>query len=150
MFKKILVGLVVVLIVVVAIGLLLPRNSHVERSVTIDRPASMVFATVNSFQLFSRWSPWQDLDPNMHQSTAGPREGVGAKLQAMHDTMLFPPELGTMHPPTFSPCRADQHHGESVSRLSSDATPRRQPQSLSACHCTDSTCGWLIVYPLPH
>ncbi len=48
---------------------------------TIDRPASMVFATVNSFQLFSRWSPWQDLDPNMHQSTAGPREGVGAKLQ---------------------------------------------------------------------
>jgi len=40
----------------------------------------LVYATVNSFVLFPKWSPWQDLDPNMTQTTEGPRDGVGAKL----------------------------------------------------------------------
>jgi effector-binding domain-containing protein len=80
MFKKILIVLVVVVVLFCVIGLLLPRHVVVKRSVTIDRPASLVYATVNSFVLFSKWSPWQDLDPNMTQSTEGPRDGVGAKL----------------------------------------------------------------------
>jgi effector-binding domain-containing protein len=58
----------------------LPRNIRVERSVSIARPASLIYATVNSFQLFPKWSPWQSLDPNMRQTTEGAREGVGAKL----------------------------------------------------------------------
>jgi effector-binding domain-containing protein len=78
--KRILVIVVAVLVVLAVVGLLLPRNTRVSRSVTIDRPASLVYATVNSFQLFPKWSPWQDLDPNMHQATEGARDGVGAKL----------------------------------------------------------------------
>jgi effector-binding domain-containing protein len=80
MIKKILVGLVAVLVVLAVVGLLLPRHVEVKRSVTINRPASLVYATVNSFVLFPKWSPWQDLDPNMSQTTEGPRDGVGAKL----------------------------------------------------------------------
>jgi effector-binding domain-containing protein len=80
MIRKILASLVVLLVAAAIVGLLLPRHARVERSVSINRPASLIFATVNSFQLFPRWSPWQDLDPNMHQSTEGPREGVAAKL----------------------------------------------------------------------
>ena len=80
MIKKILFSLVVLVIAAAAVGLMLPRHARVERSVVINRPASLIFATVNSFQLFPKWSPWQDLDPNMHQSAQGPRDGVGAKL----------------------------------------------------------------------
>ena len=80
MFKKILLVLVALVLIVIIGGLLLPSKVTVERSVLINRPASMVFATVNSFQLFPKWSPWQDLDPNMHQAIEGPREGVGARL----------------------------------------------------------------------
>lgn len=80
MFKKILLIVVAVLVVIAIIGFLLPRNVHVERSITVDRPASLVYAAINSFQLFPKWSPWQDLDPKMQQSMEGPREGVGAKL----------------------------------------------------------------------
>jgi effector-binding domain-containing protein/uncharacterized protein YndB with AHSA1/START domain len=80
MFKKILAVLVAVVVVFCVIGLLLPRHVVVKRSTTIDRPVSMVYAVVNSFALFPKWSPWQDLDPNMSQTTEGPREGVGAKL----------------------------------------------------------------------
>jgi len=80
MLKKILTVLIVVVALIAVIGFLLPRHAVVKRSVTIDRPASLVYATVNSFALFPKWSPWQDLDPNMHQTTEGPRDGVGAKL----------------------------------------------------------------------
>jgi effector-binding domain-containing protein len=80
MIKKILIGLIAVVVILAVIGLLLPRNVSVKRSVTINRPASLVYATVNSFVLFPKWSPWQDLDPNMSQSMEGPRDGVGAKL----------------------------------------------------------------------
>jgi hypothetical protein len=41
MLKKSLVILVTVLIILAIIGLLLPRNIHVERSVTIARPESL-------------------------------------------------------------------------------------------------------------
>jgi uncharacterized protein YndB with AHSA1/START domain len=80
MVRKILLAVVAVLVIAVIVGLLLPRHTQVRRSVLIDRPPSMIFAVLNSFQLFPRWSPWQDLDPNMHQTTEGPSEGVGAKL----------------------------------------------------------------------
>jgi effector-binding domain-containing protein len=80
MIKRILLSLVVLLVVAAAVGLLLPRHVRVARSVVINRPASTIFAAVDSFQLFPKWSPWQDLDPNMHQTTEGPRDGVGAKL----------------------------------------------------------------------
>jgi hypothetical protein len=80
MLKRIFVVLVALVAVLAIVGVLLPRNIHIERSVSIARPASLIYATVNSFQLFPQWSPWQDLDPNMHQSTTGPRDGIGAKL----------------------------------------------------------------------
>lgn len=80
MFKKILTVLIVVVVLIAVIGFILPRHTVVKRSVTINRPASLVYATVNSFVLFPKWSPWQDLDPNMQQTTEGPRDGVGAKL----------------------------------------------------------------------
>jgi hypothetical protein len=79
MFRKILIGLFGLIVLLVAIGFLLPRQVHVERAVVIDRPASLVFATVNSFQRFNEWSPWHELDPNMNVTMEGPRSGVGAK-----------------------------------------------------------------------
>lgn len=80
MLKKIVVALVAILIVLAVVGMLLPRNIRVERSVSIARPASLIYAVVDSFQLFPQWSPWQYLDPNMQQTTEGARDGVGARL----------------------------------------------------------------------
>jgi effector-binding domain-containing protein len=80
MIKKILIGLAGAVVVLAVIGLILPRHVKVARSVTINRPASLVYAAVNSFVLFPKWSPWQELDPNMIQTTEGARDGVGAKL----------------------------------------------------------------------
>jgi effector-binding domain-containing protein len=80
MLKRILVIIAAGLAVLAIVGLLLPRKASVARAITIARPASVVYAAVNSFQLFPKWSPWQNLDPNARQTTEGPRDGVGAKL----------------------------------------------------------------------
>ena len=80
-FLKGLLTLVAMLVVaLVAVAFFLPKTSHVERSVTIDRPPSEVFGVLNHPRRFSAWSPWFDLDPNAKYTFSGPPAGVGAKF----------------------------------------------------------------------
>lgn len=75
-------GLLIVLgVVLVAGSLLLPARSHVERSITIQRPPAEVFATLNSFRRFNEWSPWFAADPQAKYTYEGPAEGVGASMR---------------------------------------------------------------------
>jgi effector-binding domain-containing protein len=81
---RILKGILIVVLVLVAllvlIGFLLPSSVHVERSTSIDAPQSTVFALVNGFQGFNKWSPWHERDPNTQYTFEGPDFGVDAKL----------------------------------------------------------------------
>lgn len=81
MLKKIVVGLVVVLALIVAVAYVLPSSGHVERSIAIQRPPSLVYGLVNGYARFDEWSPWADLDPTMEARVSGPRSGVGAKYE---------------------------------------------------------------------
>ena len=76
------VGLVALLLFVafVITGYLLPTHAHVERSITVERPASMLFSIVNSYRNFEQWSPWAERDPNAVYALSGPDSGVGARL----------------------------------------------------------------------
>jgi effector-binding domain-containing protein len=64
----------------VATGYLLPKQVHVERTITIERPASMMFALLNGYRYFKEWSPWADRDPNAEFVISGPDSGVGARM----------------------------------------------------------------------
>jgi len=64
----------------VVTGFLLPTHAYVERSITVERPASMLFAIVNSYRHFEHWSPWAARDPNAEYVLSGPDAGVGARL----------------------------------------------------------------------
>lgn len=81
---KILKAFLIVLVVLIAAaaggGLLLPRRIHVERSITVAAPRTTVFALVNGFKTFNKWSPWYAMDPGAKYSYQGPDAGVGAKL----------------------------------------------------------------------
>jgi effector-binding domain-containing protein len=77
--KKIVVALAVLVVLLAAIGMLLPRHSHVERSIVIGAPRATVYALVDGFKPFGKWSPWASLDPNMKVVIEGPPFGVGAK-----------------------------------------------------------------------
>src|ERR1043166_300778 len=78
MIKKILIGLVVVIAVLVVVVLLQPATYQVERSTTINAPAPVVFAQVNDFHNWNNWSPWAKLDPAMKQTFGGAPAGTGA------------------------------------------------------------------------
>ena len=82
MFKKILLGIVVLVIVLVAVFLVMvmlqPSQYQIERTATINAPAPVVFAQVNDFHKWNAWSPWANLDPNMKQTFDGQASGVGA------------------------------------------------------------------------
>lgn len=50
----------------------------VERSRTIDAPADRVYALIEDFRSWPRWSPWEDVDPDLQRSYSGPPAGPGA------------------------------------------------------------------------
>jgi uncharacterized protein YndB with AHSA1/START domain len=78
MWRKILVGLVVVLAVLVVVIVLQPSEFRVERTVTVAAPAPAVFAQVNDFHHWEAWNPWAKIDPAMKQTYEGAPAGVGA------------------------------------------------------------------------
>ena len=82
MIKKILLGIVIVVVVLVAVIAILaalqPTHYRIERSATINAPASVVFAQVNDFHKWEAWSPWAKIDPAMKQTYEGASSGTGA------------------------------------------------------------------------
>jgi hypothetical protein len=52
---------------------------EVSRTALIPAPAADIFPLVNSFHEWTKWSPWETVDPAMDRSYAGSASGVGAR-----------------------------------------------------------------------
>lgn len=76
-FAGSLVGLLVML---AAIGLLLPSTAHVERQILIQAEPDQVFPFLNAPRAFNLWSPWARRDPSTQYRFSGPEQGVGAHM----------------------------------------------------------------------
>ena len=57
-----------------------PDEYHLERSVTINAPAPVIYQELNSYKNNNEWSPWAEKDPNAKYTYEGPSEGVGTKM----------------------------------------------------------------------
>ena len=55
-----------------------PAEFRLERSAQIDAPAARVFALIDDFHDWVRWSPWEKLDPRMQKTFSGPNSGLGS------------------------------------------------------------------------
>ncbi|WP_338863848.1 SRPBCC family protein [Myxococcus stipitatus] len=78
MLKKILVGLAAVILILVGVIASRPSEFTIQRSATLPASADLVFAQVNDFHLWSAWSPWARLDPNVKMTFSGAESGTGA------------------------------------------------------------------------
>ena len=82
MVKRILLGLVAVIVLVVGILAIVvamqPSEFHVERSLAMKAPPDAVFAQVNDFRNWEGWSPWLKIDPSAKKTYEGPTSGEGA------------------------------------------------------------------------
>lgn len=55
-----------------------PGAFRIERSRTIAAPPAAVFALIQDFHEWPKWSPWENMDPNMTRTYDGPASGKGA------------------------------------------------------------------------
>lgn len=78
LFKKVLVGLAVIIIAFVVIVAVQPSEFRITRTAKMSAPAATVFEQVNDFHNWNAWSPWAKLDPEMKQTYEGASEGKGA------------------------------------------------------------------------
>ena len=78
MLKKILIGLAVIVVGVLAVALLQSPDFRVERSIVIAAPAEKVFPYFDNHKKFNEWNPWAKMDPEAKNTYSGPESGVGA------------------------------------------------------------------------
>lgn len=78
MIKKILAGLMLILVVFAAAAAMQPDEFIVTRTASMAAPASAVFPYVNDFRKWEAWSPWAKMDPNAKNTFSGPEAGEGA------------------------------------------------------------------------
>ena len=89
--KKILIGLVLLVVALLIVSLFLPSAVSVARSTSIAAPPEAIFPFVNDLKKTNEWSPWVARDPDMNQTFVGPDRGVGAKVIWQSDH----PEVGS-------------------------------------------------------
>ena len=77
MFKKILLGLALALVALIAVVAMQPSAYHVERSIEISAPADVVWKEVSDFNQWPEWNPWQKSDPRQTVTIAGTPGAVG-------------------------------------------------------------------------
>ncbi|HZR37203.1 MAG TPA: GyrI-like domain-containing protein [Nevskia sp.] len=81
MLRNLILGLLLAVALFFTIGFVLPDKVHVQRTERIQAPPSQIFAAVNGFRQFDRWSPWAHKDPQMKVRISGPPLGVGAHYE---------------------------------------------------------------------
>lgn len=71
-------ALLALLVLLSAIGLLLPRERHVERHRIIQAPPAQIWALVADPRRWTEWSPWYAGDPAAQVLFNNPNVGTGA------------------------------------------------------------------------
>lgn len=79
--KWVLGSIAVASVVLIAIGMILPRQVNVARSIEIDAPADKIFPHINSLKLMAEWSPWMGRDPAMQATYNEVEDGKGAMME---------------------------------------------------------------------
>ena len=78
MIKKILFGLLGLIVLLVIVGFLLPGQLEVSRSIVVNAPAEYAFEEVNGLENWNKWSYWNQLDTTMAITYGEKRQGAGA------------------------------------------------------------------------
>ncbi len=78
MVKRIVLGLLAAIALLLLFATTRPDSFRVERSIAIKAEPAKVYALLNDFHHFSSWSPWQSLDPAMKVTHSGAASGQGA------------------------------------------------------------------------
>jgi len=74
---------IVVILLAVALAMVTfasarPNDFSVKRSAEIKAAPDKIFALINDFRQWPKWSPWERLDPNLKRTLSGAESGRGS------------------------------------------------------------------------
>lgn len=78
MLKAIAIIVVVALVALLAFAATRPDTFRVERQTSIKATPDKIFAYIHDFHKWSKWSPYEKLDPAMKRTFSGTASGKGA------------------------------------------------------------------------
>lgn len=83
LWKKLLLGLLVLAVLFVVVGFFLPSRARVERSLNMRTTPGFLFPQIASLTRWPEWMAWTtNRFPDMQMKFSGPASGVGAVMMA--------------------------------------------------------------------
>lgn len=79
MWKKIILGFLSAIAMVLIFAALQSPHYEVSRQTRIQAPVEKVFPYLNNSKLAEQWAPWIEIDPDAKMTYSGPESGVGSK-----------------------------------------------------------------------
>lgn len=79
--KRLLLGVVLMLVLLAGVAFALPRQVSVARAVVINAPESDIFPYLDNPRAFRQWSPWAARNPDAEYVFSGPESGPGARME---------------------------------------------------------------------
>ncbi len=78
MIKKIALGVLAVIVLILGLAAMQPDSFAVRRSIAVKAPPEKIASLLTDFHHWPSWSPWEKLDPNMKRTFSGAPSGKGA------------------------------------------------------------------------
>ncbi len=78
MLKKIAIGVVVLVLIVLGLAAMQPDSFRVQRTIAIKAPPEKILPLISDFHNWTSWSPWEKLDPAMRRTYSGAPKEQGA------------------------------------------------------------------------
>lgn len=81
MLAKIAVTVLAIVVVLAVVVALRPSEFRIARSRVIAAPASVIYAQLADLHAWARWMPFDEMDPTVTKTFAGPATGVGSSYE---------------------------------------------------------------------
>ena len=78
--------ILVLLILLLIVGFFLPKDVQVQKSISVETKANIIYKQVNIMSNWDKWTPFIALDETMEITNEGPKMGVGAIQKWMAET----------------------------------------------------------------
>lgn len=85
-FKKLVVVVGIVILLLVITSFFIPNDYNVERKVSIDAQPSEIYPYIVDLREWQKWGVWFKRDPNMKLEYSGPDRAIGMRSEWVSDT----------------------------------------------------------------
>ena len=78
MLLKVIAAVAIIILGILGYAAFQPDAFRVERTVLIKAPPEKIYPFINDFRQWTKWSPWENIDPDLKRTYRGTDSGKGA------------------------------------------------------------------------